>query len=284
MQAIDPQPGRARVGRRRRIALLEQRFGETLRRLERAGAKPLAWFDRPLGGTVLGQELAGIELECLLEMRDDGVRAAAEPRHACRSQCFGELDQVHLGVRLDRESVGIALPHEERRAAATNTRLEPRPKGGDGDVKVARTGVGIGVRPERGLQDLAVHGIARMDGQQPEHGTHARLDRSQVDRASLDGDAEAAEAANAQRRYRATDPDGNHVLRRGRGGGQRREAAFRLHRDRQALILGGALGLDFGEGEVGEVARTGRAAIASEILRLERRLARLRGTVARQTQ
>ena len=217
-------------------------------------------------------------------MRDDGVDPAAEPRHACRSQCFGKLDQVYLGVRLDREAVGIALPQEERRPAATNTGLEPRPKGGDGDVKIARTGVGIGVRPERGLQDLAVHGIARVDGQQPEHGTHARLDGGQVDRASLDGNAEAAEAANAQRRHRASDPDGNHVLRRGRGGGQRREAAFLLHGESEALILGGALRLDFGEGKVREVARTGRAAVAREILRLERRVARLGGAVARQAQ
>src|SRR5439155_460727 len=84
-------------------------------------------------------------------------------------------------------------------------------------------------------------------------------------------------AANAQRRHRASDPDGNHVLRRGRGSGQRREAAFLLHRESEALILGGALRLDFGKGKVREVARPGRAAVAREILRLERRVARLGG-------
>ena len=95
---------------------------------------------------------------------------------------------------------------------------------------------------------------------------------------------EAAEAANAQRRHRATNPDRNHVRGRGRGRGQRRQAAFVLYSDREALILGGALGFDFGEREVREVPRTRRTAIASEILRLQRRVAGLRGPVARQAE
>ena len=77
MEPINPQPGRASVGRRRGIALLEQQFGETLRGLERAGAKPFARFDRPLGRPILGQQLAGIKVERLLEVRDDRVHPAA---------------------------------------------------------------------------------------------------------------------------------------------------------------------------------------------------------------
>lgn len=114
MKAIDPESGRAGIGGRVGIALLQVQLGEPLRRLERAGAKPLAWLDGPLGGTVLGQELTRIKLERLLKVQDGGVHTASKPSHPRGGQCPGKLDQVHLGVWLDHEPVGIALTHEER--------------------------------------------------------------------------------------------------------------------------------------------------------------------------
>ena len=110
-----------------------------------------------------------------------------------------------------------------------------------------------------------------MDRQQTQHGPRPRLRRGEVDRATLDGDAEAAETAQAQGGRRADHPDRDHVLgwrdrcRRG----QRRQAAFFLDGQRQAAILGSPLGLDFREGQVGKVAGAGGAAIARQMLRLQ---------------
>ena len=65
-------------------------------------------------------------------------------------------------------------------------------------MQVAGAGLGIGIRPERLLQDFAMYRIAGMHRQQAQHRPGSRLHRAEVNRATFDGDAKAAKAAKAQ--------------------------------------------------------------------------------------
>ena len=153
-------------------------------------------------------------------------------------------------------------------------------------MQVARSRLEVGIRPEGGLQYLAMDRVAGVDREQAQDGARPWLDGGQVNGAAFDDNAEAAETANRNRRRRPRIPEGDHVFARIRGDGrsQRRNPKFFLHALRQAAILGGPLRLELGECQVGKEARARCAAVAGETLRLQRRLAGLRSAGPRQRQ
>ena len=277
MEPVDPEPGGARLHRAGRVTSHQPELGESLRRLQQLRPVTLARLDSPLGRAILGQQLARIEVERLLECHRRPTVLSPQPRHSAGGQSLRELQQINLGIHLHGQPVGVAVPDQKRGSASNHTRFEHLPQGGDGHVQVAGAGFGIGLRPESFLEHLAMNQVASMDRQQPEHGTGAGLDGGQVDWPPLDRNAESAKAPHGQRGGLVDGSDLDHVLE---GGGcenrEGRQLALVQHGLRQRLVFSSAVRLDLGQRKIRKVPGSRRSAVAGEILRLQRRLSRVR--------
>jgi hypothetical protein len=171
---IEGQAGSAGVGGTRRIAI-EQELGQCLGCLHGLGPRSLAPAGRPFCRPVLWQDVSAVGRERRAERPDRERGGPASPDRPGIDHGSLEVGQVDSGSAGQGEPIRIPLPHEQLACPPSGARRQLAPQRGQRHVQAPGRRLGIRLRPERLLEDLAVDGSPRVEGEEAQDGAGAGL-------------------------------------------------------------------------------------------------------------